>query len=120
MKTQVIFRYCSSISSPKASPIYSPTTRSVSYGRKEVIALFPYEIADMKGNCLSYQHVGQHGAASYSDIISESRPATTFALSALESNDLKQELKALGYQLKVIKRRNRGRYMSALAEKGII
>lgn len=86
MKTQVIFRLW----------------------RKSVIALFPYEIADMKGNCLSYQHVGQHGAANYSAIIYESCPAhpTEFA-------DLKTELEKLGYQLEVIKKRNNQRFLEA-------
>ena len=93
MKTQVIFRLW----------------------RKEVIALFPYEIADMKGNCLSYQHVGQHGAANYAEIIYESVPATPAECVGLEA-----ELDALGYHLKIIKRRNRNRYLSALMEKGII
>ncbi|PJE78347.1 hypothetical protein CI610_02722 [invertebrate metagenome] len=29
----------------------------------DVIALFPEELADSRGNILSYQTVGQHGAA---------------------------------------------------------
>jgi hypothetical protein len=29
----------------------------------DVIALFPCEITDASGNVLSYQHIGQHGAA---------------------------------------------------------
>ena len=86
MKTQVIFRIW----------------------RKEVIALFPYEIADMKGNCLSYQHIGQHGAANYSAIVYESRPATP-----AEYADLKAELEKLGYQLEVIRKRNNQRFSDA-------
>lgn len=86
MKTQVIFRYW----------------------RKEVIALFPYEIADMKGNCLSYQHVGQHGAANYSAIVYESRPATP-----TEYANLKEELESKGYHLEIIRRRNHNRYYDA-------
>lgn len=33
---------------------------------KEVIAFMPYDIADLNGNITSYQHIGQHGAASIS------------------------------------------------------
>lgn len=86
MKTQIIFRYW----------------------RKDVIALFPYEIADMKGNCLSYQHVGQHGAANYSAIVYESRPATQAELA-----NLKEELERLGYNLEIIHRRNHQRFYDA-------
>ena len=70
--------------------------------RGDVIALFPYEIADMKGNCLSYQHVGQHGAADYQEIISESIPAIP-----AEYVGLQAELDNSGYHLEIIKRRNR-------------
>lgn|SRR4030067_2508294 len=86
MKTQVIFRYW----------------------RNDVIALFPYEIADMKGNCLSYQHIGQHGAANYSAIVYESRPATPTEYAAIQS-----ELEKLGYNLEIIHRRNHQRFYDA-------
>lgn len=94
MKTQVIFRLW----------------------RKSVVALFPYEIADMKGNCLSYQHIGQHSAADYEAIISHSRPAIP-----AEYISLNIELENLGYHLEIIKRRNRRHYWRVLVEKkGII
>lgn len=43
----------------------------------DIIALLP----DLAGNnnpntCESYQHVGQHGAANYSQVIAATRPAT--------------------------------------------
>lgn len=58
----------------------------------EVIALFPEIPADYMGHfCLSYQSVGQHGAAS-TMIVRDTRPATTE-----EAELLKRELRALGY-----------------------
>ena len=42
----------------------------------EVLALFPNIQADMNGNCQSYLHVGQHGAANYNYCIENSRAAT--------------------------------------------
>lgn len=78
--------------------------------RKSVIALFPYEIADRKGDCLSYMRTGQHSAANYEAIITQSRPAIPAEYISLEI-----ELESLGYRLELIKRRNRSRYLSALA-----
>ena len=67
----------------------------------EVIALFPYERADYRLSCESYMQIGQHSAAAYPYMIKQSRPAT-----AEEFTELKRELENLGYDLKVIKRRN--------------
>ncbi len=61
-----------------------------------VIALFPDEIADGKGNIASYQHVGQHGAAS-PDLMDIPRKAD-----ALHYDALATELEGLGYNLEVI------------------
>jgi hypothetical protein len=66
----------------------------------DIIALFPEEIADAAGNCMSYQHIGQHGAADYSGCIAASVPA-----SDAEFSELKRELEAIGYRLKVRRRR---------------
>ncbi len=41
----------------------------------EIIALFPEEMADMKGNIMSYQHIGQHSGAS-PELINELDKAT--------------------------------------------
>lgn len=43
---------------------------------KDVIALFPDVEADMSGNCMSYQHIGQHGSAEYNYVIYKTKPAT--------------------------------------------
>jgi hypothetical protein len=72
MKTQVIFR---------------------KFPEGEVIALFPNEIADANNNIMSYQRVGQHGAAS---------PALALELeipTKAECKALKKELKSIGYKL---------------------
>lgn len=66
----------------------------------DVIALFPEVATDRQGiNCLSYQHIGQHGAASTLIVNS-----TTLATES-EYADLKRELEnRIGYNLKVCKR----------------
>lgn len=66
-----------------------------------VIALMPKEDA---GNfmCMAYEHIGQHGAADYSHVISKTRPATK-----KEYKDLEQELTQIGYNLVVKKRRTK-------------
>jgi hypothetical protein len=61
-----------------------------------IIALFPFELADTKGNCSSYMHVGQHGAADYAGCIRASVPATE-----AEYLPLKRELESIGYKLRV-------------------
>ncbi len=73
-------------------------------GQDELIALFPYEIADYLGNCCSYMRVGQHASADYNHVMQHSRPATE-----LEYLELHLELENIGYKLKVIKRRNHER-----------
>jgi hypothetical protein len=65
----------------------------------DVIALFPNEVADPKNNCLSYQHVGQHGAADYAHVMK-----ATVATTEEEQTPLLNELSGLGYTLKVMKR----------------
>jgi hypothetical protein len=48
------------------------------YGDGEVIALFPYELAnvDSPWPCVSYMHVGQHGAADLAGVMGHTEPAT--------------------------------------------
>ena len=65
----------------------------------DVFALFP-EIPGASGLCTSYQHVGQHGSADYNWCIDQSRPATES-----EYLDLYNDLKEIGYDLKVYSRR---------------
>lgn len=68
----------------------------------DVIAFFPYEPADHLGNCVSYQRIGQHGAADYSGCLENTVPA-----SESEYSSLQKELNKIGYDLIVIKRVNR-------------
>lgn len=66
----------------------------------DIIALFPTELGtnDPYGDCLSYMHIGQHGAAS----IFITRD-TKLAKPA-EYKALKQELERIGYNLRIIER----------------
>jgi hypothetical protein len=69
----------------------------------EVIALFPDEAGKdgEPGFCLSYEHVGQHGAADPHGVVDRTRPATRE-----EYAELKAELegKPYGYTLRVLQR----------------
>ena len=66
----------------------------------EIIAFFP-EIpgtVNYAEDCLSYMHIGQHGAASL-------YPDSTIPANKLEYNDLYNELVLIGYEdLKIYKR----------------
>ena len=63
----------------------------------DILALFPEIVYDPQGNCMSYQHTGQHGVASV-NIMDD----VTEAASPSEYADLKLELESLiGYDLDV-------------------
>lgn len=72
MKTQVVFR---------------------KFPEGDVIALFPNEIADQEYNIMSYQHIGQHGAACPSLAMKLIVPSKHEALK------LYKELVSIGYDL---------------------
>jgi hypothetical protein len=76
-----------------------------------IIAFFPYDISDDKGNVTCYAHVGQHSGACWDYLLFRTKPAK-----ANEYNELFEELESLGYNLKVVKRRNYKRYLQALYE----
>lgn len=63
----------------------------------DIIALFPYNRVAL-GECSSYEHIGQHGATSYSVVISRTIPAVP-----ADYQELKAELESIGYNLKVIR-----------------
>jgi hypothetical protein len=63
-----------------------------------VVALFP-EIAAGDGLCLSFEHIGQHGAADYSHVIRHTQPVTPEKYA-----DLKTELEQRGYATLVIRK----------------
>lgn len=67
----------------------------------EIIALFPAipgNTMNKSTTCLCYEHVGQHGSACL-----DLSPHTTTA-KPHEYADLKRELEAIGYSLRVVKR----------------
>jgi putative ribosome biogenesis GTPase RsgA len=72
----------------------------------EVFALFPHEVSTREGLVTAYMHVGQHTSADYDYCISKSRLATEE-----EAKDLKAELESIGYNIKVVKKRNYTKYL---------
>lgn len=73
-------------------------------GNKSVVALFPAIEGDCSGGCLSYEHVGQHGAANYNHVVAITTPADAQSADVIE---LHNELIGIGYKLRIAKRRNR-------------
>ena len=71
-----------------------------------IMALFPYEIENHNGDVMSYMHIGQHGSANYNHCIDSTIPATPD-----EYKDLLKELETIGYNLKIVKRRNYTKYL---------
>ena len=76
MKTEVIFRQ---------------------FPEGDIIALFPFEFCDLEKKYISsYMHIGQHSAAS---------PDLIWELSRVQEDQykpLEDELRAIGYNLKII------------------
>ncbi len=72
-------------------------------------AVFPYDIADLKGNITIYTHIGQHCSGDYYGCIERTKLAKPEQFA-----DLKKELESYpyNYNLKVVKRRNYKRYLS--------
>lgn len=66
----------------------------------DILALFP-EIEESTECCSSYMHIGQHGAAYYPHCIGITKPAAP-----QEYADLETELQAIGYSLKIQRRRS--------------
>ncbi len=67
-------------------------------GDDDVIALF--HLIPAMDRCMSYQHIGQHGDADYSQVMAVTRPATV-----AEYAPLLTELETIGYRVKVRVRR---------------
>ena len=64
-----------------------------------ILALFPCLIETPRGDVLSYEHIGQHGAADLASCIQRTVPAKPEEYAAL-----KRELETIGYRLIVHKR----------------
>jgi hypothetical protein len=75
----------------------------------DVLALFPY-LPEGRGTCVSYQHVGQHGAADYAHVVRETRPV---AAGDPEAAALLDELRARGYWPVLARRRSPARLTRA-------
>lgn len=73
------------------------------YRDGQIIALFPDETWNRHdGSITSYMHIGQHGAADYADVITDTCPVNED-----EYRELLQELVSIGYcNLRVIQRKN--------------
>ena len=80
------------------------------WNRKEfkgdIIVLFPYFIETLGGSIMSYEHTGQHGSSDYNACIQMTVPAKEE-----DYKDLKEELEYIGYNLKVINKRNYKKYL---------
>jgi len=74
----------------------------------EIIALFLHEVCDYHGNVVSYMHVGQHDGADYGGVIMCTKLATEKEYAAL-----KKELESIGYNLNVVKKQNREKYLKS-------
>ena len=71
-----------------------------------VFALLPYQI-ERNGSVTSYQHVGQHSTANYDWCVKSSKLAKES-----EYTYLKKEMESLGYNIKVIKKRNYTKFLN--------
>lgn len=76
-----------------------------------IIAILPHELNNHKGHVVVYQHVGQHSGGDYYWMLKTSKPANES-----EYADLKQELESIGYNIKVVKKRNYNKYLKAYYE----
>jgi len=81
----------------------------------DVIALFPEIPAGTRGlSCLSYEHIGQHGATDYDNVVSATRPSTMEELTPLNT-----ELQRIGYLTRLCWQRTpqmRANYKTALTK----
>ncbi len=66
------------------------------YPDGDIIALFPEEIMDRRGNCVSYQHIGQHAAANPHMVCLD-----TVSASKDSYAELYQELLEIGYTMDI-------------------
>ena len=77
--------------------------------KDDILAVFPYEVADYKGSVMAYVHIGQHTSADYNYVLQKTKPAKE-----IEYSDLYRELTSIGYNLNVIKKRNYTKYLNSL------
>ena len=76
-------------------------------GNGEIVAYFPYEIHHgYTASC--YVHLGQHGAACHEWVLEKTVPCSDYKV-------LASELKDIGYNLNVIKRRSHSKFIKAVS-----
>ena len=92
------------------TPRVTPTVFRV-FPEGDVIALFPTIPDGQYGQCCSYLHVGQHGAADYWHVISNTRPASPDGY-----RDLMFELTGIGYAVRPVRRASRRMHDQRQAE----
>jgi hypothetical protein len=76
-----------------------------------IFAVLPHQVDTLQGDVTTYQHVGQHSTGDYNICINTSKPATE-----AEYSDLKAEMESLGYNLKVVKKRNYDKFLKSYYE----
>lgn len=79
----------------------------------DIIALFPEVPSDANGwECMSFEHVGQHGGATYDHCVNMTTPATP-----AEYKDTQDELiKDYGYTLDICQKRTEQMRQACMAE----
>ena len=84
----------------------------------DIIALFPYEIEN-GGHIMSYEHIGQHGAANYDHVISKTKPATQEEYQPLLNELMKiyNDGDVPEWEFVVRKKRNRKLFIKAFGER---
>lgn len=71
----------------------------------DVIALFPQIAGNMDiDTCQSYEHIGQHGAASIKSIIKMTKSAIPNKQNWKEYKELLTELRGIGYNVQIARR----------------
>ena len=79
----------------------------------EVIALFPDTPATLNpSDCMSYMHIGQHGAA----CVGLTGDGSTRPATVAEAAPLAHELACIGYRLRPVARRTRGHDVARVRE----
>lgn len=76
-----------------------------------VFALFPHDCDSFDGGVTTYQHLGQHSVADYNYCIATSKLATPEQYA-----DLKAEMESIGYEINVVKRQNRDKFLKSYYE----
>lgn len=69
------------------------------YPDGQIIALFPYDFVNEQGDCNSYMFIGEHGAADYFQVLSD-----TVRAAPKDYESLCKYLKSRGYKPRIMER----------------